>query len=50
MGKDELTFGDFTVTIPDNRNLKKVHIEITSKCNLNCKMCFRRFWNGGLST
>jgi Fe-coproporphyrin III synthase len=45
VGKDKLTFGDFTVTIPDNRNLKKVYIEITSKCNLNCKMCFRRFWN-----
>ena len=44
-GKEELIFGDFTVTIPDNRNLKKVYIEITSKCNLNCKMCFRRFWN-----
>jgi len=45
MGQDELTFGNFTVKIPDNRKLKKVYIEITSKCNLNCKMCFRRFWN-----
>jgi tungsten cofactor oxidoreducase radical SAM maturase len=26
-------------------DLRKVYIEITSKCNLNCKMCFRRFWH-----
>lgn len=44
MPQDKLFFRDFTVTIPNNRNLKKVYIEITSKCNLNCKMCFRRFW------
>ena len=24
--------------------LKKLYIEPTSKCNLNCKMCFRNTW------
>ena len=24
--------------------LKKLYIEPTSKCNLNCKMCFRHTW------
>ena len=24
--------------------LKKLYIEPTTKCNLNCKMCFRHTW------
>ena len=24
--------------------LKKLYIEPTTKCNLNCKMCFRNTW------
>ena len=24
--------------------LRKLYIEPTSKCNLNCKMCFRNTW------
>ncbi len=26
--------------------LKKLYIEATSRCNLNCRMCFRRTWRG----
>lgn len=43
-----LKFKDYTVSIEDNRNIKKVYIEITTFCNLNCKMCFRRFWKDKL--
>jgi len=44
MENTTLKFKDYTVEIPDGANLKEIYIEITSKCNLNCKMCFRRFW------
>lgn len=48
MEKIELSYGDYTVIIPKKPDLKKVYIEITNKCNLNCKMCFRRFWKDPL--
>ncbi|MEF3244397.1 MAG: tungsten cofactor oxidoreductase radical SAM maturase [Caldisericaceae bacterium] len=44
MSEDKLIFKNYEVVLKDNRNLQKVYIEITSKCNLNCIMCFRRFW------
>jgi Predicted Fe-S oxidoreductases len=25
-------------------SFKKLYIELTDKCNLNCKMCYRRSW------
>lgn len=25
--------------------MKKIYIEITDKCNLNCKICYRKAWN-----
>jgi tungsten cofactor oxidoreducase radical SAM maturase len=28
-----------------NDPLKKIYIEITSGCNLSCKMCYRNFWS-----
>ncbi len=40
----ELSFKDYKVTIEKKLNLKKLYIEVTNRCNLNCKMCFRRFW------
>lgn len=24
--------------------LKKLYLELTDKCNLNCKMCYRKSW------
>ncbi len=39
-----LSFKDHTVIIEKKLNLRKLYIEITNRCNLNCKMCFRRFW------
>lgn len=44
MENTTLKFKDYTVEIPDGTNLKEIYVEITSKFNLNCKMCFRRFW------
>jgi tungsten cofactor oxidoreducase radical SAM maturase len=28
----------------DNMSLKKLYLELTDKCNLNCKMCYRKSW------
>ena len=27
-------------------HIRKLYIEVTSRCNLQCKMCFRRSWVG----
>jgi tungsten cofactor oxidoreducase radical SAM maturase len=48
MDKIELNFGDYNVVIPKKNDLKKIYIEVTNRCNLNCKMCFRRFWKDPL--
>jgi tungsten cofactor oxidoreducase radical SAM maturase len=48
MGTLYLRFKDYTVALEDKANLEKVYIEITTFCNLNCKMCFRRFWKDKL--
>ncbi len=41
----ELNFDDYRVVIPRKRDLKRLYVEITNRCNLNCRMCFRNFWN-----
>jgi tungsten cofactor oxidoreducase radical SAM maturase len=43
-----LDYDDYKVLIPQKPDLKKLYIEITNMCNLNCKMCFRRFWKDAL--
>ncbi|BAL80153.1 tungsten cofactor oxidoreductase radical SAM maturase [Caldisericum exile] len=48
MGSLTLKFQGYTVEIPDGRDIKKAYVEITTFCNLNCKMCFRRFWQDKL--
>ncbi|MCD6106974.1 MAG: tungsten cofactor oxidoreductase radical SAM maturase [Caldisericaceae bacterium] len=48
MERIELDYGDYIVVVPKKLDLKKVYIEITNRCNLNCKMCFRRFWKDPL--
>ncbi|HBG15113.1 MAG TPA: hypothetical protein DDW96_07340, partial [Synergistaceae bacterium] len=32
------------IIIPRDRRLGKVYIEFSSRCNLNCPMCFRESW------
>ncbi len=44
----KLNYGDYDVLIPKKNDLQKIYIEITNMCNLNCKMCFRRFWKDKL--
>jgi len=44
----ELNYEDYSLVIQRKNDLKKVYIEITNKCNLNCKMCFRKFWKDTL--
>ncbi|MHA1409350.1 MAG: tungsten cofactor oxidoreductase radical SAM maturase [Candidatus Odinarchaeia archaeon] len=41
--KDELIIKALTL------DLRKVYVEITNKCNLNCKMCVRKSWSDSLS-
>lgn len=38
-----LKYKDYEVAIQRKTNIKKVYIEITNRCNLSCKMCFRNF-------
>ncbi len=33
------------IEILSKLDLKKLYIELTSSCNLSCKMCYRRFWS-----
>ncbi|MEM3252510.1 MAG: tungsten cofactor oxidoreductase radical SAM maturase, partial [Thermoplasmata archaeon] len=33
------------INILSKLDLKKLYIELTSSCNLSCKMCYRRFWS-----
>jgi tungsten cofactor oxidoreducase radical SAM maturase len=32
------------IVIPGDRRLRKVYLEFSSRCNLNCPMCFRESW------
>ena len=40
----------FTINIdmPTFDNIKRVHVELTDKCNAECPMCVRRVWGGVL--
>ncbi|MFO8164221.1 MAG: tungsten cofactor oxidoreductase radical SAM maturase [Desulfatiglandales bacterium] len=44
----ELNYEDYSLVIPRKNDIKKAYLEITNECNLNCKMCFRRFWDDTL--
>ncbi|NJE25384.1 tungsten cofactor oxidoreductase radical SAM maturase [Thermococcus sp. MV5] len=35
---------DAEVTIKPKLDMKYLYIEITSRCNLKCKMCFKQYW------
>ena len=35
---------DYVVSLFPRRNIKKIYVEITGRCNLNCRMCYRRSW------
>ncbi|MEM2109080.1 MAG: tungsten cofactor oxidoreductase radical SAM maturase [Candidatus Odinarchaeota archaeon] len=35
---------DHLLIIPPKPDIKKVYVELTNKCNLNCQMCIRRSW------
>lgn len=28
-----------------NTNIKKIYVELTDRCNLNCSICYRKSWN-----
>lgn len=38
---------DSTILIPRDRRLRKLYLELSSRCNLSCPMCFRLFWKDG---
>ena len=39
-GETLLRFDDSTVSIPRERRLRTIRLELTSRCNLDCPMCF----------
>ena len=39
-----LDLDDSRVVIPSDRRLQKVYLELSSRCNLDCPMCFRESW------
>ena len=39
-GETLLRFDDSTVSIPRERRLRRILLELTSRCNLDCPMCF----------
>lgn len=39
-----LDLDDSRVVIPCDRRLRKVYLELSSRCNLDCPMCFRESW------
>ncbi len=41
----EFSFQGNKILIPKNLTPKKIYIEPSSKCNLNCAMCFRHSWD-----
>lgn len=43
-----LEFNDYSLLIKRKLDLKRVYLEITNQCNLNCKMCFRKFWKDSI--
>jgi len=44
----KLNYKDYVLVIQRKNDLKKLYIEITNECNLNCKICFRRFWKDSI--
>ena len=38
------TFDNSLILIPKEADLKYLYIEITNRCNLKCKMCFKQYW------
>ncbi len=38
----QLRFDDSVVSIPRDRRLRKVYLELSSRCNLDCPICFLR--------
>lgn len=38
---------DFAVILLPRHNIRKIYVEVTSRCNLNCRMCYRRSWKDG---
>lgn len=40
-GMEEL---GYDIVFPDSYAIRKVYIELTDRCNLNCKMCYRGSW------
>lgn len=43
-GQVTLDLEDSRIVIPTDRRLRKVYLEFSSRCNLNCPMCFRESW------
>jgi len=44
MGNVILDLDESRIVIPRDRRLRKVYLEFSSRCNLNCPMCFRESW------
>ncbi|GAB6280263.1 MAG: tungsten cofactor oxidoreductase radical SAM maturase [Thermovirga sp.] len=40
-----LDLDDSRIVIPKDRRLRKLYLEFSSRCNLNCPMCFRESWS-----
>ena len=45
MSYHEFSYQGNRILIPQNLTPKKIYIEPSSKCNLNCAMCFRHSWD-----
>jgi len=44
MGNVILDLDESRIVIPKDRRLRKVYLEFSTRCNLNCPMCFRESW------
>ena len=44
MGSVILDLDESRIVIPKDRRLRKVYLEFSTRCNLNCPMCFRESW------
>ncbi len=50
MKKNIYNLKDSQIIIPNNSDIKKIYLELTSLCNYDCKMCFKNTFDEPLGT